>query len=294
MVRTLKISGIVLTLLLFSVIFTHAEEPVNTGQNGMGKHAAGELPSPHPCVSCHEFNEAKFKELIRIPDLKVLSSEITGGLWQVSYEGQGGSRNIVYASLVLDRVFYGQMVYRGGGSLAQEISRRDPPKIDTWNMPVRDAAFIMGNKEAKMRLFVFSDPDCSLCAKLHFELKGFLADHNDYTAYVMLYPSGNHAKAEEKSKVVYCLGDNLFLREAIAEKLFSDLIENKKTDTLLPDSKCDVSGLERLKRYGNDVLGIKETPVIVLPDGKVIRGFVSRKALEDILSGKTAGQMGTN
>ena len=302
MVKALRIFGIVLTFFLLGTFSLNAGESANTKEivaqgdtdTHADRHAAEELPNAHRCISCHKFDESKFKELIRIPDLKVLSSEMTGGLWQVSYEMPAGNRNVVYTSLVMDRVIYGQMVYKDSQSVMQNIPPKYPPKIDTSNMPVRDAAFVMGNKGAKMRIFLFSDLDCPLCAKLHFEVKGFLADHNDYAVYVMLYPSNTHAKAEEKSRVVYCLGENLFLREAIAEKFFSDLIENKKADILLPDPKCDVSGLERLKRYGNDVLGIQETPVIVLPDGKVIRGFVSKKELDDILSGKMAAQRRTN
>ena len=284
--KALRIVIAVSFLVFFGGILAQAEDPGGVAAASTDKHDQVNSSSPHPCSNCHKFDESKFKSLVRVPDLKVLSSEIMGGLWQVSYETQGG-RNVVYTSLVFDRVIYGNMVYKDRKNIAQDTSPAQPPKppmnaIST--VPVRDAAFVMGNKEAKARMFLFTDPDCPLCAKEHFELKGFLAEHNNYAVYVMLYPPDDHAKAEEKSKVVYCIGENLFLREAITEKLFSDLLAGKKTETLLPDSKCDMSGLERVKRFGADVLGIRETPVILLPNGNVIRGFVDKKQLEGILS----------
>jgi thiol:disulfide interchange protein DsbC len=153
-------------------------------------------------------------------------------------------------------------------------------------IPVRDAAFVIGNKEAKNKIFVFDDLDCPYCARLHFELQSFLADHKDFGVYVMLFPLSIHPKSEEKSRAVYCLG-GLKERESAVEGFFKAILENKKVD-LPQEKKCDGSALDRVKQYGANTLKIKGTPVMVLPDGRVINGYMTKKELEDILSGNTA------
>lgn len=291
MFKELKILALVSTFILCGVVSLYAVEPgkdvpYRSDLKPLAdKHPAGISASPHPCSACHRFDEEKFKELVRVPDIKVLSSEMVGGFWQVSYELQGGRNNIAYASLVFDTIIYGQMVHRDGKSVTQAVPPAFPPKADISNLPVRDALYVMGNKDARKRIFVFYDFDCPSCAKQHADLKAFLADHNDYAAYVMVYPSNVHTKAEDTSKAVYCMGENLFVREAIAEKVLSDLLNNKKTDMALARPECDISGFERMRRYGADVLRIDETPVLVLPDGNVQRRPVSKKDLEDMTSG---------
>jgi thiol:disulfide interchange protein DsbC len=273
-------AAIIIFCLSLSVITCGGESPFPMA----GAKSDNQFQTPHNCNSCHKFDEAKFKDLMGAPQLKVVSYEMVDGLWQVLYEAAPGQHNVIYVSPKFDSVFYGQILAKNGRNLTREYMLAHAPQIDTTGIPVRDAIFVMGNREAKNKIFVFDDPECPFCARLHFELKSFLQDHKDHAVYVLLFPLPIHQKSQEKSETVYCLG-SLKEKEEAMEGLFKGILENKPFD--LPKAKkCDISGLDRIKRYGINTLKLKGTPLIVLPDGRVIDGFVSKKDLEDVISGK--------
>ena len=286
------------TFIRFTVVFLFCFSPlVYVAQK---EAAAGPSPStgenqsqgckgssgPHSCTACHKFAESKFRDLTGTPELKVLNYEMVAGLWQVLYENDAGQRNVLYASLKFDRIFYGQIIGRDGKNFTRDYMLKHAGKIDPSVIPVRDAAYIMGNRDAKNKIFVFDDLDCQYCARLHFELKRFLSDHNDYAAYVMLSPLPGHPRAEERSKAVHCLG-SLQEKEAMVESIFKNILDNKKVAEAAPGVKCDTSVLDRVKHYATETLKVKGAPTMILPDGRVIDGFLSKKELEDILSNKS-------
>ena len=274
-------AAVIILCLSLSVITCSGESPFPMA----GAKSDNQFQTPHNCTSCHKFDEAKFKDLMGAPQLKVVSYEMVDGLWQVLYEAAPGQHNVIYVSPKFDSVFYGQILAKNGRNLTREYMLAHAPQIDTTGIPVRDALTVMGNKDAKNKIFVFDDPECPFCARLHFELKSFLHEHADYAAYVMLFPLPIHPNSAEKSRDLYCLG-SLKAKEDALDGLFKGILENKPFD--LPHSKkCDVSGLDRTKQYALNRLKLKGTPLMILPDGRAVDGFVTKKDLEQMISGKT-------
>ena len=148
----------------------------------------------------------------------------------------------------------------------------------------------------RIRYSCFDDLDCIYCARLHFELKSFLMAHKDYAVYVMLFPTPGKVKSEDRARAVYCTA-SIAEREAVIENSFRNALENNNPSSE-SQQKCDISGLERVKQYAVNVLKIKTTPVMLMPDGSSIEGFVSNREIEDILFNrpllKEAVKDGTN
>lgn len=284
----LSIVALLLCSLMLSVIACRGESSSTSSAATSDKP----FPVPHNCASCHKFDQAQFQALMGSPQLKVIDYAMVDGLWQVLYEGAPGQRNVIYVSPKYDSVFYGQILAKNGTNLTRQYMLAHAPQIDTTGIPVRDAVTVMGNKDAKNKIFVFDDPECPFCARLHFELKAFLRDHGDYAAYVMLFPLPIHPNSAEKSRDLYCLG-SLKAKEDALDGLFKGIVENKPFD--LPHSKkCDVSGLDRTKQYAIDKLKLKGTPLMILPDGRVVDGFVTKKDMEQLISGKIAEKPSTS
>jgi thiol:disulfide interchange protein DsbC len=216
--------------------------------------------------------------------MKVVSYEMAAGLWQVLYEAGPAQRNVIYASLNFDKIFYGQFIGKDGKNYTRHYILKHAGTIDTSLIPSNDAAFVMGDMDARNKLFVFSDLECPYCARLHFELKNFLAEHGDYAIYVMLSPLPTHPKAEDKSKAVHCL-KSPSEKEIMVDILFKSLLDSQKVK-FQPAAKCDTSGLDRIKHFTQNVLKAKGAPTMVLPDGRVIEGFLAKNDIEDILSYK--------
>lgn len=256
------------------------------GESTPSSKPGGPFPVPHNCASCHKFDETKFEALMSGKKVSVINYEMVDGLWQVLCEPTPGQRVVIYVSPKYDKIFYGQVFGKNGENYTRQYMLNHAAKIDTSSIPAKDAVYVMGSKEAENKIFVFDDLECPYCARLHFELKSFIADHKDYAAYVMLFPLPIHKNSEEKSEAVYCLRTSKEKEDAV-ERLFKGLVGNKVLD-LTSKKKCQPAGLERVKHYGAETLKIKGTPLLVLPDGRVIEGFVTKKELEGILAGKVA------
>jgi len=118
-------------------------------------------PGDQDCLKCHTLtNEQATKTLSElIPDVKVLNitpSEIKG-LWEVSLEA-GGKKIILYMDysgkhLVTGNLFQIQTKTNLTQSKVQDLNR-----IDVSQIPLKDA-LVLGDKDAKHKVIVFSDPD---------------------------------------------------------------------------------------------------------------------------------------
>ena len=87
--------------------------------------------------------------------VKILNKEIISGLWQVLYEPPAGQRNVIYTSLKFDKIFYGQILGSDGKNYTRDYMNSHANRMDTSGIPVRDAIYVMGNRDAKNKIFVF-------------------------------------------------------------------------------------------------------------------------------------------
>jgi len=224
------------------------------------------------CASCHALTVKEANDLLKdLGHVTQIKPAPVRGLFEITLEKQGQT-GIAY----LD---YGKKHLMGGPIFdiasrqvvgtpppeAKHPERLDPALLKT------DAALVMGNPKGKKRLFVFTDPECPFCAKLHVELKKLVALEPDLAIYIKLYPLKMHPKAYDKARVI--LGAKSL---ALLEKSFAG---GKLPEPGVKDAKKPVDDTMRFA----ESVGINSTPTLVLPDGRILPGLKDAEAIRKLL-----------
>ncbi|MDH3238471.1 MAG: DsbC family protein [Deltaproteobacteria bacterium] len=149
----------------------------------------------------------------------------------------------------------------------------DLNRVDVSAIPLADA-IVIGRSDAKKRVVVFDDPDCPWCKKLHGEIKNVVARDPEVAFYVMVYSRNNNPQSIEKARSIIC-------GKKDSAKLLDDAFAGKK----LPEAKCKTDAVEQNARIASGI-GIQGTPAMVLPDGRLISGYMQADALHRLLQEK--------
>lgn len=211
------------------------------------------------CASCHSLTSDEAGKLLKIDVFKVSSAPVKG-LWQVE-----GARDGKKVRAFIDYAKKYVVLINGFIPLSEIGKPQELRKIDLNLIPLTDA-LIMGNPSAKNRVIVFTDPDCPYCKKEHEEIKELLKKNKDIVFYIKLFPLINvHPKSYEKSKSILCSN---------SLKLLDDAINGKN----LPRADCDTKVLDENIKLAEQ-LAINSTPTLILPDGRLISGFIDGSTL---------------
>jgi len=215
------------------------------------------------CTDCHSLSREEAGKLLKVERFKAEIKDIrispVKGIWEVEVE-QSGKSFPIYID------FAKQYLMEGVRFTALEQLGESAPlqKIDTGRIPL-DKAVVMGNPKASKKVIVFDDPDCPYCAKLHQEIKKILEKRKDIAFYIKLFPLAMHPEAYEKSRSIVCAGTAKALEDAFAGKE-------------LAPAKCDSKEVDANISLAEE-LGIKGTPGIILPDGRLVPGYLPEEAL---------------
>ncbi len=219
------------------------------------------------CSSCHTLTAKEAEEMLRLEDVRV-SDAPSKGIWQI--EGtQNGRRVRVYLDYAKKNVM---LISR-----FIPVDRIGKPpelrKIDLKEIPLTGTV-VMGDEKAEKRVIVFDDPDCPYCRKLHGEIKKILKKRKDIVFYIKMYPLAIHPNAYEKARAILC--EN-------SVELLDAAFEGKP----IPKAKCDTRALDENISLARK-LGISGTPAIILPDGRLVPGYVNESVLLELIdeSGK--------
>jgi thiol:disulfide interchange protein DsbC len=220
------------------------------------------------CSKCHTLKKEEAAALLKavVPDIKILNIRMTPlkSLWEIDFESNK-KKGVVYLDITKKYLLSGQLVdIKGKRNLTQEAGEQ-LNKIDVSKVPLGDA-IVMGNRNAKKRVIVFTDPDCPFCAKIHPELKKVVAERNDIAFFIKMFPLPMHKDAAEKSKTIVCEKSLAVLDAAFEKKPVAK-------------PKCKTSAVEDNLALGKK-LGIAGTPTLVMPDGRVVSGFKDANALK--------------
>lgn len=210
------------------------------------------------CSSCHTLSSEEAEEMLKIKDVKV-SDAPAKGMWQVDGT-QNGNKVRVYVDFAKKHV----MLINNFIPVENIGKPPEMKRFDLKDIPL-SGTFLMGSKKAKKKVIVFDDPDCPYCKKLHIEIKKILEKRKDIAFYIKFYPLPMHPQAYEKSKAVLCSN---------SEKLLDDAFEGREVPKATCDTKAVDENIELAKK-----LGISGTPGIILPDGRLVPGFVEGEAL---------------
>ena len=100
-------------------------------------------------------------------------------------------------------------------------------------------------------------------------MKKIIQERKDIAFYIKLYPLRIHPEAYEKSKAIVC-------EKSVA--LLEDAYETKP----LPKPKCETTVIDENITLAAK-LGINSLPTLILPDGRVVRGYKDAETLQNLI-----------
>jgi thiol:disulfide interchange protein DsbC len=136
-------------------------------------------------------------------------------------------------------------------------------------VPENDKIVFRGEQTPKATLQVFTDVTCPYCRKLHEEVPQ-LNDMGIAVEYLAFPRSGLNSEGARLMSQVWCAANP---SEAMSAA--------KRGETLKNAANCD-NTVARQYHLGRK-LGVQGTPAIVLPDGRMIPGYVPAERLAGML-----------
>jgi len=139
--------------LLFSVVMALMLLPVS--------YSYGFSEKGQDCSKCHTLTKDEAATLMKsfgqeVKVLEVLTSPIKG-MWEVDVDA-GGKKGLVYIDFSKHYLVSGSIIsLKNKTNLSQERFT-ELSKVDVSQIPLDDA-IVMGEKDAKYKIVVFSDPD---------------------------------------------------------------------------------------------------------------------------------------
>lgn len=219
------------------------------------------------CTECHTLSpEEAGKALSNFVDHVV--AVVPGpfpGTWEVDVEKEG-KKYPLYLDFSGKYLFNGQVIRMSDMENLTALRYTDLNRIDVSSIPLKNAV-VIGNPEAKKKVIVFDDPDCPWCRKLHGEIKEVVAREPGVAFFILVYSRNNNPASVRKSLSIVC-------GKKDSAKLLDDAFAGKE----LPSGDCKTNAVEETALLARK-LGIQGTPSIVLPDGKLISGYLQADAL---------------
>ncbi|EGZ44095.1 DsbC family protein [Neisseria wadsworthii] len=197
--------------------------------------------------------------------LKVQSIQTTpmAGLFEVVVSGN----QIIYTDAKADYMFVGDLIDLKSRKSLTEERMADISRVDFASLPLEMAIKeVRGN--GKLKVAVFSDPDCPFCKRLEREF----GQMTDITIYNFMMPIASlHPQAHQKSVQIWCQKDR------------TAAWTNWMRKGVMPDSvaECD-NPITETTSLGEQ-LGFTGTPAVIFPNGKVQAGYSPKAQLEQAL-----------
>lgn len=223
------------------------------------------------CNSCHSLSLMEANGLLKdIGTVTEVKPAAVRGLYELTVEKEGQVA-VAYMDYGKKHLLGGQIYDIAARKVVGAPAvKRAPERLNPATLTTGDS-LVMGNPKGKKRLFVFTDPECPFCAKMHDELKKLVQMEPDLAIYIKLFPLKMHPHAYQKARVI--LGENSL-----------KLLEKSYSGGSLPspgarDGRKAVDGTIAFA----EAAGINATPTLVLPDGRILPGFREAKAVRELL-----------
>jgi thiol:disulfide interchange protein DsbC len=222
------------------------------------------------CKECHKLTKEEAGKLLG----KVVDSVVAvapgpfTGVWEVDV-ARNGKTYPLYLDYSLKYLLNGQFIRLSDMANLTGQRYTDLNRVDVSSIPVKDAIRI-GSPAAKKTVIVLSDPTCPYCVKLHGEIGKAAAKDPDVAFLVMPYPRNRNDKATyRKCVAVVCSKSAKTLDDAYAGKE-------------IPEPACKTDAVDETIRLA-ERLKIEGTPTLILPDGRMISGYMKAEALLALL-----------
>ena len=247
---------------LAALLLLHLPDPAAAFRNEAG--------IARDCTECHKLTKEEAGKILG----KIVESVVAvapgpfPGVWEVDVV-RNGKTYPLYLDYSLKYFFSGQFIRLSDMANLTGQRYQDLNRVDVASIPVRDAIRV-GSRAAKKTVIVLSDPTCPYCVKLHGEIKKAAAKDADVAFLVMPYPRNSNDKATyRKCQAVVC---------AQSEKLLDDAYAGKE----LPEAACKTDAVDETIRLA-ERLKIEGTPTMILPNGRMISGYMEAEALLPLL-----------
>jgi thiol:disulfide interchange protein DsbC len=247
--------------------------------SGGNVFAFGEGGCDGECNKCHALTKMEAIDImkkLKIPDPKVRDIRMSPikGLWEVSIDSQGKS-GLFYIAFSKNYIVQGQIVEVSTGidkTREQYQILQDSKKIDISQISLANA-LVLGDRKAKKRVIVFTDPDCPFCGRLHDEMRKVVEKRKDIVFYIRLYPLVKlHPDSYWKSKAIVCNKSMQMLEDNFAKKPITR-------------TECNSKEVDNTIKLA-EKLGITGTPTLVFSNGKMRSGTMSAEQMIDLVDGK--------
>ena len=228
------------------------------------------------CTSCHSLTEKEAGAILHwLGTVKSVKQSPVRGLFELRLE-RDGKEAVAYMDYGKKNLVAGQIFDIAARQPAtSEITgqSKKTESVDVDKIPLANA-LIIGNPKGTKKLYVFTDPDCPYCAKLHGELKKLVTLEPDLAIYIKMFPLKMHPQAYDKARVI------------LGKKSLELLDAAFAGDTLPAPVPSDfASAVDDSIKFAESI-GVSSTPTLVLADGRMMPGFMDAAALQKLLSQK--------
>ena len=193
--------------------------------------------------------------------LSVHPAEIPG-LYRVAMRMQGKVIP-VYLDASGSYLFTGNVIRLKDRKNLTEADYQQLNPVNTSKIPLDDA-LTLGNPEATQQIIVFTDPHCPYCTKLHKVLHEAVKVNPDLAFHTKLIPLKKSSK--KISQTIIC---NKSMEQ----------LEMAFSGQSLPEPSCETDAIEKNLKLAKK-LGIRGTPTLILPNGKISPGY---RPLDELL-----------
>jgi thiol:disulfide interchange protein DsbC len=225
------------------------------------------------CRDCHRLERKEAEGIIKKlnPSLSVMDIKQAPvkSLWQIEVDAGGGKRGAIFLDFSKKNLMLVQQIIP-----VKDIGKPAPErKIDFSKLPLNEA-LVMGRKNAKKKVAIFTDPDCPYCRRLHDEIKKVLKKRKDVAFFIFLRPLPMHPEAPKKVEAILCKNSLALLDDALSGKA-------------MPQPSCTTAKeqMEKNVRLAES-LDFRGTPTMVRQDGLVNPGYLPADRLSEWIDGK--------
>lgn len=222
------------------------------------------------CASCHALSQQEAARLLaKVGTVKTVKMASVRGLYELTLE-RDGRQGIAYLDYGKKHLMAGP-IFPLDPKEAFAATPKKAAHVEPGKIPVENS-LVMGNPKGAKKLFVFTDPECPFCAKLHAELKKLVAMEPDLIVYIKLLPLKIHPHAYDKARVILGARSLELLDKAFAGGTLPQPGAGDSADPV--EATIKVAGS----------LGIDATPTLVLPNGEIIVGGQDAESLKGLLA----------
>lgn len=261
----LKLINTLIPLALLPLIAC-GQTPVTNKAASAPAATASSAPAPKAAgKNVAETLKTRLEKIYASQDLKVVSIGETpiAGLYEVVVSGN----QIIYTDAKGDYMLVGDLIDVNTRKSLTDERAADLNKIDFNSLPL-DKAIKEVRGNGKLKIAVFSDPDCPFCKRLEHEF----AKMTDITIYNFMMPILSlHPQAKGKAENIWC--------QPNPTKAWTEWMREGKAPAAA--KACDNPVAETMSL--GEQFGFNGTPTLVFPNGRTQSGYSPMPHLKEII-----------